>query len=277
MSLPSFTLTVDGVSRKVSVRNPGGSPKNACIWLHGGIEASQQPEPGEFMVESLVPAGNDHIDFGPRALLGTQADPQYSWVIPGTEGFGFYPSTAPNPNTDRNFIDQLVDYILANHPSVEKIFVSGFSLGCMLTWHLYASNKTHAEQVAAYFLGSCGEPTAGGYNWPAYDKTPRHACLWNGSLDQWSQSVAGAKSWADSTVDLRNAAGYSGNPTFVSGGTCCGLAMQKSTTFESGPVKLRRFVRTNGTHVWSHCSGDPNATEGGRAILSFQQWGVWAT
>jgi hypothetical protein len=274
MSLPTITLTVDGLNRTVSVRNPGGSPKNGVIWIHGGTPAAS---PGEVFLDHC-PSGSDRIDFGPWGLMNDESPPRYVWVSPGAWGFDFTPSIAPSAETDRNFMDALADYIFANYPSIEKLFVVSSSIGALLGWHLYASNKTHAEQVVAYFLGSAGEPTANGYNWPAMDKDPRHCCLWNGTLDNYSQTEVGAKSWGDSTVDLRNAAGYSGTASFVPGGSCCGKSMQKAVNFESGPVKLRRFARVGGGHEWSDCPSDPPPSkEGERAILTFQQWGVWAT
>lgn len=263
-----FTLTVDGLPRDVYVRQTGTSPKNAIIWIHGGTLSSHTTEPGEKFVET-VPAEADHVDFGPRGLLNQDSDPRFVWVIPGLEGFPLYPAQAPSPQTDRNFIDELVTHIRANYPTVRAVMIASSSIGGILTWHLYASNRTHGRGVSGYFIAGAGEPTAGGYDWPAMPKDGRNCCLWNGEFDDHSQNEVGAKPWARSASDLWEAAGYTSGPNQAPAGLCGPHPVLRGV-LEHLPVKYRRFVGTGLGHVWLSCIPV-------RAIVTFKQWQIWAT
>ena len=244
MSLPNFTLTVDGLSRTTSYRNNGGTLKDAVIWCHGGGGT------GQAFLENKIEVRSGVIDYGPDALVlvGTEC-PDHTWVGPG-EPWG---SCVPNTETDIRYMDALVARIKTDHPGI-RIWMGGFSSGAKNTWNVYGynadSNFPNLADISGFGIGSFGEPTS--WVWTSKTKTPKPAALWYGTSEP--NPIEGAKTFVASAIDLGSLHGCTGQTSWHSLGQCCGKDLQRQEGI-SCTADFWYYKRVGGIHVWSDCSG----------------------
>lgn len=246
-----FTLTVDGLNRTVHVRDPGTSPHDAVISLHPRNSLGST-----FLTNKIAPS-DDRIDFAPDALV--MGDGKTRWVAPGDASRPWYPAIPTDGLTDVRLVDALCDYIAANYPSVQRIYVWGYSSGCKLAWTLYAYNQSHAEQVVAYAGTAWGMPDQ--FDWVGKTKTTRPFSLWWGTNDP-GPAPADQETYtpfATSVAALRTQAGCTAPGTVEGLGGCGSGKTLDRRKGVSCTQPVWEYRHNSGGHEWptySTCRAD---------------------
>lgn len=262
MSLPTYTITADGVSRTVSKRDPGGSPTKGIIWLHGGNGSGEN-------FSQKCPGNSSRVDLFPWGLDLPAPASETGWMVPGEVALGQpLPPGVSSDEYDLKFINAVVLDAASRFPSVTEWHIAGFSSGAKMCWGTSGYNNdaayTGIAAIKAVFYGSHGQPTT--FDWSARSKTVIPSCLWYGTSEP-DPPHDNVLTFADSLIDLVGGgyAGCTGNSgvDVLLKADCGGAGKDlRKTDYTGGSVAIRRIKRVGGAHQWTYSTGCKEAIDG---------------
>lgn len=281
MPLPRYTLTPSGQpAREVAYRDPGTNPKDLVVWLHGGHGS------GEHILNSptehKVDGADNRIDLGPDGLVvPLVGDPTEAWFSPGENSIDGVPlpTGCTDDLYDVRFFEALVADIATRFPSVERIWFFGFSSGAKGVWVISGYNNQTAypnlasSRIRGYFHGSHGVPVS--LSWSGLGGTAKPSAMWWGAIEPDPPS-SGIKTFAASLSDLSARNGSIGGSLTTIKAGCCGAGKDLKRGEGVGGVQVSRFLRLNGGHEFTYCTGTGGCKEFQFAVNFFTSQGFGA-
>lgn len=246
---PTFSLFSDRIKRSAVYRDPGTTPPDAVIWLHGGNGNAT-----DFL--NGIRRRSNVIDVVPQGLLTAGT---LGWVHPW-EGEADLPCEAPDNLIDVWFMSALEAHVRCTFRSVTRVWLCGFSAGGGLVWAVWALKGT----IPHSFSGLCAvgkklhHKRENGWNWTDAAKAPIPFAMVNGVLDDPDHDVNGPRtnySWVDSYAEARavngNTVNVSATPRHL---TCCGSENYVGLKVASGgDAPSARYTVDGVGHVWQSC------------------------